>query len=51
LANLKGDLVLLTLVFMLVAWVPVVNIGFIAGYTRSLLKVAKKNGTDLFHVH
>ena len=36
-ANL-GDLAVLTLVFMLVVWVPVVNIGFVAGYSRSLLK-------------
>lgn len=39
-----GDLVLLTLVFMLVVWIPIANIGFIAGYTRSLLKVARGEG-------
>jgi len=39
-----GDLVLLTLVFMRVVWVPIANIGFIAGYTRSLLKVARGKG-------
>ena len=38
------DLVLMTLVFMLVAWIPIVNIGFIAGYTRSLLKVSRGKG-------
>jgi hypothetical protein len=42
-ANL-GDLVVLTLVFMLVVWIPIANIGFIAGYTRSLLKVARGQG-------
>ena len=42
-ANL-GDLSVLTLVFLLVAWIPVVNIGFIAGYTRSLIKVARGQG-------
>jgi hypothetical protein len=36
-----GDLVLLTLVFILVVWIPIANIGFIAGYTRALLKVAR----------
>ena len=39
-----GDLVLLTLVFCLVAWVPIANVGFIAGYTRSLLKVFRGQG-------
>ncbi len=39
-----GDLALLTLVFMVVVWIPVVNLGFIAGYTRSLLKVARGEG-------
>jgi len=42
-ANL-ADLTVLTLVFMLVAWVPVINIAFIAGYTRSLLKVFRGQG-------
>ncbi len=42
--NNLGDLVLLTLVFCLVAWVPIVNIAFIAGYTRSLLKVFRGQG-------
>jgi hypothetical protein len=36
-----GDLALLTLVFMLVVWIPFANLGFMAGYTRSLLKVAR----------
>jgi hypothetical protein len=48
-----ADLVLLTLVFMLVVWIPIANIGFIAGYTRSLLKVARGQGKpqigDLFN--
>jgi hypothetical protein len=39
-----GDLAVLTLVFMLVVWIPIVNIGFIAGYTRSLLNVARGEG-------
>lgn len=39
-----GDLALLTLVFMLVVWIPIANLGFIAGYTRSLLKVARGEG-------
>ncbi|HEY6008002.1 MAG TPA: zinc ribbon domain-containing protein [Geobacteraceae bacterium] len=49
-ANL-GDLVLLTLVFMVVVWIPIVNIGFIAGYNRALLKVhrgGKAQIGDLF---
>lgn len=48
-----ADLVLLTLVFLLVVWIPVANIGFIAGYTRSILKVLRGEGTaqvgDLFN--
>jgi hypothetical protein len=47
-----GDLVVLTLVFCLICWIPIANIGFIAGYTRSLLKVARGEGKaqvgDLF---
>ena len=47
------DLVLLTLVFMLVVWIPFANIGFIAGYTRSLMNVARGQGKpqvgDLFN--
>jgi len=50
-ANL-GDLAVLTLVFILVVWIPIANIGFIAGYTRSLIKVARGQGKagvgDLF---
>lgn len=42
-ANL-GDLVVLTLIFMLVVWIPIANIGFIAGYTRSVIKVARGQG-------
>jgi len=48
-----GDLVILTLVFLLICWIPIANIGFIAGYTRSLLKVARGEGKarvgDLFN--
>jgi hypothetical protein len=48
-----ADLVLLTFVFMLVVWIPIANIGFIAGYMRSLLKVARGEGKakvgDLFN--
>ncbi len=51
--NNLGDLVLLTLVFCLVAWIPIANIGFITGYTRSLLKVFRGQGKasigDLFN--
>lgn len=51
--NNLGDLVILTLVFMLVFWIPIANIGFIAGYTRSLMKVARGQGRaqvgDLFN--
>lgn len=51
-ANL-ADLVILTLVFMLLVWIPIANIGFIAGYTRSLIKVARGQGKpqvgDLFN--
>jgi hypothetical protein len=51
-ANL-ADLVILTLVFMLVVWIPIANIGFIAGYSRSLMKVARGQGRpqvgDLFN--
>jgi uncharacterized membrane protein len=36
-----GDLTLLSLVFLLVCWIPVANVGFIAGYTRALLKVTR----------
>lgn len=48
-----GDLALLTFVFMLVAWIPIANVGFIAGYARSLIKVARGQGKaqvgDLFN--
>jgi hypothetical protein len=51
-ANLV-DLIVLTLVFMLVVWIPIANVGFIAGYTRSLMKVARGQGKaqvgDLFN--
>jgi hypothetical protein len=51
-ANL-ADLAILTLVFMLVVWIPIANVGFIAGYTRSLMKTARGQGRpqvgDLFN--
>ena len=51
-ANL-ADLVILTLVLMLVVWIPFANIGFIAGYTRSLMKLVRGQGRpqvgDLFN--
>ena len=42
-ANL-GDLAVLTLILLLVVWIPVANIGFVAGYVRSLIKVARGEG-------
>ncbi len=48
-----SSLVVLTLVFLLVAWIPLANIGFIAGYIRAILKVARGEGpaqvSDLFN--
>jgi uncharacterized membrane protein len=48
-----GDLAVLTLVLMLLVWIPIANIGFIAGYVRSILKVARGEGRaqvgDLFN--
>jgi hypothetical protein len=48
-----ADLVLLTLIFMLVVWIPIANIGFVAGYVRSIVKVSRREGTaqvgDLFN--
>lgn len=48
-----SDLAILTLVFMLVVWIPIANIGFIAGYARSIMKVARGQGRaqigDLFN--
>ena len=48
-----SDLLVLTLVFALICWVPIANVGFIAGYTRSLIKVARGRGRaqigDLFN--
>lgn len=47
-----ADLLLMTLTLMVLVWIPIVNIGFIAGYIRSLLKVARGQGKaavgDLF---
>lgn len=39
-----GDLVLVTLVFCLVAWIPFANVGFITGYYRSILKLVRGQG-------
>jgi len=36
-----GTLVLVSLVFLLVVWIPVANVAFVAGYTRAILKVAR----------
>ena len=36
-----GDLVILSLLFLLVVWIPFANVGFIAGYTRAILAVAR----------
>lgn len=36
-----SDLVLLSLVFLVVVWIPVANVGFVAGYTRAILAVAR----------
>ncbi|MBV2235388.1 MAG: hypothetical protein KUL75_07560 [Sterolibacterium sp.] len=51
--NNLGGLAVLTLVFMLVSWIPFANIGFIAGYLRSILKVTRGEGQpqigDLFN--
>jgi hypothetical protein len=50
--NNLSDLVVVSLVFLLIGWIPIVNIGFIAGYTRSLTKVVRGQGRatvgDLF---
>lgn len=42
--NNLGDLAILTMVFILVCWIPFANIGFIAGYTRSVIKCARGRG-------
>lgn len=39
-----AGLVVMTLVFFLVVWIPIANIGFIAGYVRSLIKVTRGEG-------
>jgi hypothetical protein len=48
-----SDLILISLIFLLICWIPVVNIGFIAGYTRSLTRVVRGQGRaavgDLFN--
>lgn len=51
--NNLTDLVVVTLVFLLIGWIPVANIGFIAGYTRSVTRVVRGQGraavADLFN--
>ena len=36
-----GNLVLFTLVFALVGWIPIINAAFIAGYVRGLLSLSR----------
>ncbi len=36
-----GDLVVLTLVFVLLGWIPIVNVAFFAGYLRGLIKISR----------
>ncbi len=36
-----GNLLVLSLVFLLVCWIPIANVGFLAGYIRAVLKVAR----------
>lgn len=42
--NNLSDLVVVSLVFLLVCWIPFVNIGFIAGYTRTLTRIVRGQG-------
>jgi len=50
--NNLSDLIVVSLVFLLICWIPIANIGFIAGYTRSLTRVVRGQGRatvgDLF---
>ncbi|MBT0893927.1 zinc ribbon domain-containing protein [Geobacter hydrogenophilus] len=46
-----GNLLILSLVFVLVCWIPIANVGFLAGYIRAILKVArgeKAEAGDIF---
>ncbi len=36
-----GSLIVVSLVFLLVCWIPIANFAFIAGYIRAILKVAR----------
>lgn len=36
-----GNLLILSLAFVLVCWIPIANVGFLAGYIRAILKVAR----------
>jgi len=42
-----GNLILITLIFALVCWVPIANIGFAAGYYRALLKTARGEKAEI----
>lgn len=48
-----GDLVLVTLVFCLVGWIPIANVGFITGYYRAIIRLVRGQGKpavgDLFN--
>ena len=39
--NNLGDLVLFTLVFLLVGWIPLLNAAFFAGYSRGLITLSR----------
>ena len=36
----------ISLVFLLVGWIPIANVGFIAGYTRAMLKLARSEKAE-----
>lgn len=42
-----GNLIVITLVFILVAWIPIAGIGFFAGYIRALLKTARGEKAEI----
>ncbi len=42
-----GDLLVVSLVFVLVGWIPIANVGFFTGYTRAILKVARGGKTQV----
>jgi hypothetical protein len=46
-----GNLILFTLVFALVGWIPIINAAFFAGYSRGLIKLTrggKAKAADIF---